>query len=800
VLVVLVGVRIGVPEAPPQQVTRQRLLSRLDLETPGAVALVEAPAGWGKTTLLTMWAHSPPFAGRVVWLTVDEQNPPSARSWVLDALAGEASRRPLAVIVDDVHHLRDEAALAGLDDAIQRTRTGVRFVLAGRHQPASLHRWRINGVSTEFNRTDLGLNVMETRALLATYQVELTDAAVLHLHALTEGWPVGLRLAAMSLRDDPTVDAIADDGGYLSRYVDAEVLAPLPAEARRLLAEGAVVEQLNADLYEALTGRDDGASVLAALEWDTGFVTRVPGGWYRYHPLFGSILYAQLAAADADRVLELHRAASRWHAMFGLPTEALRHALMAGDRQQVELVFEQHSPELLAGPRRHSLRPASASPAAQADTAGLAMAYAAERLDAGDPEGAYAQLVAAASAPDPVVGSTEPEQAQVVTAIALGAARLQSGHPAEAERELQDAYQRAHRIGLTQAQLTAASLLAAASACRGQLRATVRAARDAQATADRYGMAFAGELAWARLALAETYYQWDRLTEAWRLVEEAMDEAYLEPAALAVATLVRARVCAASGDRSGGGFLSAGARQEVLDPALPTAIRRALVLTEAELRLGLGDPAIARRLVSDWHEERSFPAWAAVIEGGVLLAEGRAPAAATAVEPYLAADGPSLTSTVHAGLVTALAGRAIGDRRLILRGLESALAIAEEQGHRRAFMAGGHPVRDLIERFGPGMPVYRPVVRELTSVELPVGEAVRGRPANGEVPPLIEPLTARELIVLRHLQGTMSNVEIAAILYLSVNTVKTHAKNIYRKLQASRRREAVQRARQLRLL
>jgi LuxR family maltose regulon positive regulatory protein len=109
---------------------------------------------------------------------------------------------------------------------------------------------------------------------------------------------------------------------------------------------------------------------------------------------------------------------------------------------------------------------------------------------------------------------------------------------------------------------------------------------------------------------------------------------------------------------------------------------------------------------------------------------------------------------------------------------------------------GGHPVRDLLANFAPLLPVYHPLAAELAAGSSPLAGGSRG----GGEGNLVEPLTERELTVLRYLQGTMSNLEIASTLYVSVNTVKTHVKNIYRKLHAGRRREAVERARELRLL
>jgi LuxR family maltose regulon positive regulatory protein len=163
---------------------------------------------------------------------------------------------------------------------------------------------------------------------------------------------------------------------------------------------------------------------------------------------------------------------------------------------------------------------------------------------------------------------------------------------------------------------------------------------------------------------------------------------------------------------------------------------------------------------------------------------------------------------VRAGLLTALAGRALGDRTRVVRGLDVALEIAEEEGFRRAFVAGGHPVRDLLSTVAPGMGVYRLVVADLAEPPAqPVPStaphrldlSARYRPLRRSGP-LVEPLTERELTVLRYLQGTLSNVEIAGLLSVSVNTVKTHVKNIYRKLNTGHRREAVRRARELRLL
>ena len=201
---------------------------------------------------------------------------------------------------------------------------------------------------------------------------------------------------------------------------------------------------------------------------------------------------------------------------------------------------------------------------------------------------------------------------------------------------------------------------------------------------------------------------------------------------------------------------------------------------------------------------------AALVEAAVLLAEGKAAMAAALVAPYLGEAGvPSLTWRAQAGLLTALAGRMLHDRARVGRGLDIALDAAEQEGYRRMFVAGGPMLRELLITAAPEMGVYRLVASHLTRVPVgPAGSAVEPHPVELPASParpwlgsvLPEPLTERELTVLRYLQGDLSNVEIGSVLCISVNTIKTHVKNIYRKLNAVRRREAVQRARELRLI
>ncbi len=833
------GTYPGVPPLPEPTIHPARTLRRLADAGESLATVVEAPAGWRKTTLMAAWTGTARRFGRVAWLTIDPAEPPTTASWLTDALAsyrlGPNGNEPVPgahlVLIDDVQHLWSPAALAGLEDTIQRSRPAVRFVLAGRGPLAALRGWRLGGRCLEVGPADLAMDHAETRALLRAYRLDLADAAALRLHALTQGWPAGLDLAVRGAEPTTAADWVSEDlgryGGPAFGYVQTQILDGLPLADRHAFRIAAVAAPVNPALLEALTGRRDTEAVLARLERDTGFVERRPGdaSWYHIHPVVEAVLYAELRHDAPGRLRGLHAAAARWHRTFGRPTEALRHALNADDRPAAAAILRKSWPELLATPRRlRAVNEPPTPPVSTMDTMTVALAYAAERLDAGDlltmqrllqearvessfrPVGGLARIstafrvvagrmtgdLAAATAHGAPAAATVTSAADIPEAIALGAARLQSGDLVGAEGPLQAALMAAQRGQLVEAQVSAASHLAALEASRGRLHAATRAAELAQSTAERHGLAPAGELAWARLAMAEVCFQRDRLDEARRYAAQALDEGHQEAPALAIAAIIGARVAAAAGD-SAERVLPPGGHG-VIDPALPAVLRRALLLAEAQLRLDLGDAATAR-LLTDWYDDPVCVAWAEVLEAAVLLAEHRPEPAATLAGRHLE-GASSATLTVHAGLVTALAGQQLDDRSRILGGLEAALAVAEDEGHRRPFVAGGPAVRELLEAYGPGMPVYRPVISELVLAKPPQ------RPHRGNLARagLVEPLTERELTVLRYLQDMLSNVEIATALDVSVNTVKTHVKNIYRKLQAGRRREAVKRARQFRLL
>ncbi|EXG82172.1 LuxR C-terminal-related transcriptional regulator [Cryptosporangium arvum] len=378
--------------------------------------------------------------------------------------------------------------------------------------------------------------------------------------------------------------------------------------------------------------------------------------------------------------------------------------------------------------------------------------------------------------------------------LSRGAAELKRGNIAGADRDLRDALTLARRCDLGRAAISAASHLAACHAARGQLRQAARCATETLAHADRLGLAQLVDLGWSRLALAEAYFERNRIEDAERWAAAAVGGSRGDRLIQLWGTILQARIRTATG-RPGEAhrMIQAASREIVVSDLPPVALRGALSLVEGELRLACGDLLGAHEFVRTCRDAGALPAAAAVLEASVLLAEGRPALAAAVVEPHVAAHDEfnSRTCRAWAGLVSALAGQSLGRHDQTMRGLEIALRLGEEEDLRRGFAVGGFRLRALIESVAPTMPVY-PSVRAVLTATLDAATF----PAGSTIPPL----TDRELTVLRYLQSTLSHVEIAALLHISVNTVKTHVKNVYSKLGANRRKDAIQRGRELRLL
>ena len=252
-------------------------------------------------------------------------------------------------MIDDVHELRSDEALRQLELLVMRAPARLRFVLATRHDlRLGLHRLRLEGELTEVRAADLSFTLDEAKALFEAAGIPLPDSALGLLYERTEGWAAGLRLAALSLAGHPDPDRFAAEFSGSERtvaeYLLAEVLDRQPEPVRRLLLRTSVLDRVNGELADLLTGGSDGERLLQQLERANTFVTALDArrSWFRYHQLFADLLQLELRGSTPAELPALHAAAAGWYAEHGYLVEAVRHAQTAGDWGLAARVLSDH--------------------------------------------------------------------------------------------------------------------------------------------------------------------------------------------------------------------------------------------------------------------------------------------------------------------------------------------------------------------------------------------------------------------------------------------------------------------------
>jgi LuxR family transcriptional regulator, maltose regulon positive regulatory protein len=332
---------------------RERLLRRLAQTTHVPLALIVAPAGYGKTTLLSHWLQDD--ARPVVWLTVDEadDDPDSlirSIAFALDVLAPadltlaelvyaiEGREDTFVLVLDDLHHLRSEDALAVVMAVADAVSPGSQVVLAGREEPGlPIGRLRAQGRLIDLWARDLVMTRREAATMLSLADLELAADDVQVLLDRTEGWPAGLYLAALSLRGTPDPHrAVARFGGddrLLSDYLRDELLAAVDEERLVFLESTSVLDELSGPVCDAVLERTGSGSVLRDMSRSNLLVVPLDNadGAYRYHALLADVLQAELRRSEPRREAELHRRASDWYAGAGDEERAIDHAIAAGD-------------------------------------------------------------------------------------------------------------------------------------------------------------------------------------------------------------------------------------------------------------------------------------------------------------------------------------------------------------------------------------------------------------------------------------------------------------------------------------
>ena len=255
--------------------------------------------------------------------------------WLAAALA--AQDPPVTLVLDDLHLLTDPTVLDGLDYLLRNVGPGLRLVVSARMDTLPLHRYRLAGELTEIRARDLAFTVAETGLLLARHGSTLTADSLVRLTRRTEGWAAGLRMAAISMGTHPDPDQFVNEliteDSALTGYLVEEVLNTQPPEVRDVLLSTSILEQVSAQAASELAGNERAGRILSALARANAFVQSIGSGRYRYHTLFAEVLRLTLKREHPDRMAPLHRRAARWYERNGQLTDAVRHAVQAGDWQ-----------------------------------------------------------------------------------------------------------------------------------------------------------------------------------------------------------------------------------------------------------------------------------------------------------------------------------------------------------------------------------------------------------------------------------------------------------------------------------
>jgi len=377
--------KLYIPPPRPKVVHRTRLIEQINKGLHGKLTLISAPAGFGKTTLVSDW-----IAGckrPAAWLSMDEGDNDSTRflthlvaslqtivanmgervlgvlqtpqtppiESIMTALLNEITTAPenFTLVLDDYHVIDAEPVDNALTFLLDHLPSQMHLVITTREDPnLPLPRLRVRGQLTEIRVKDLRFNHSETAGFLNQVMgLNLSAKDIAALENRTEGWVAGLQLAALSMQgreDIPGfIRAFAGDDRYVLDYLVEEVLQRQPEHIRNFLLQTSILDRLSGPLCDAVTGQEDGKRMLEALERGNLFIVPLDDTrqWYRYHHLFAEVLQAHSMEEQPDRIPSLHRRASEWYEQNGLSADAIRHALAAEDFERAAVLIELAWPE-----------------------------------------------------------------------------------------------------------------------------------------------------------------------------------------------------------------------------------------------------------------------------------------------------------------------------------------------------------------------------------------------------------------------------------------------------------------------
>ena len=867
------------PAAPSAQllVDRSDLLAALDHAAAATVTVISAPAGSGKTTLLRMWTTRQSQHYRVAILQVPRDQQDAQQFWLavlgairntappaatpdfdgramLDRVLSELAEPPdtTFLVIDDLHELTSPEALSQLTELLRSLPLNVHAILATRRDlPLHLHQLRLAGELAEIRSADLRFTQRETRALLEASGIALSDARIALLCQRTEGWAAGLRLAAIALAGHPDPERFVTEFSGSSRtvaeYLIAEMLEGQPDEVRQLLVRTSLLDRVNGELGDLLTGRTGSEQVLLNLEDANAFVVSLDPDrtWFRYHHLFADLLRLELRRTVPGEIPALHRLAAEWFVQHGCIVEAIRHTQAAGDWADAANLLADHSFSLALDGQTQTIQALLKAFPSGVDVAGpdLALARATTDLALGGLDAAAAHLAVAEAHSDaapparrhrlqvsiaslklslarrrgnlasvieqakflaaPITAVSNEEVAldndlRAVALMNLGIIEAWSLASEEGERHLQEGADLARKIGRPYLEVACLAQLAFASKIR-PFATTRRICLDAISVAERHGWGAEPIVAPALVTLAAVTILVGQFDEGERWLQRT-ERALQSDAGPGIRLLLRHAT----------GMLLAGRGQYEEALAEFTAAEQLQVQLAGSHALenqviGWKIATLARlALLAEAHESLAAVDDSRANSGEIrnagavaALADGLPGQALGYLQPVIDGAAPVIgyVTVVEALLLAALAHHATGDQQAAGQAAERALTLSEPDRLVLPFAITPGSVK-LLESRPRHETAHAGLLTDILDVLHGLSLTPRGEYALSQT----EQLSPSELKVLRYLPTNLSRLEIARELSVSVNTVNTHIRNIYAKLGAQDRSSAVQRARDLRLL
>lgn len=887
----LLHTKLAIPPARADRVPRPRLIQQLGTGLERPLTLICAPAGFGKTSLITDWHEQPERPNyRLAWLSLDEDDDDPARfliylisalatvggaNWddllsslqssqpppykvILTAVIGRLENVPyrIVLVLDDCHRITAVPVREALAFLLDHLPTQMRLLLTSREDPPlPLSRLRARGQLAEIRVDDLRFTPDEVAQLLQQMLgLKLNTSQVMELEARTEGWIAGLQLAALAMkgRNDIAafIGAFTGSHRFILDYLTDEVLNRQPQQIQNFLLQTSILNRLCGSLCAAVTGTSGNQALLEQIERGNLFLLPLDDerNWYRYHHLFSDMLRRHLQQSSPAIVRELHRRASNWFEQSGWVSEAVEHALLGEDGERAaRLVEEYGEPMLLRGEGATVLRWLGALPEvtlearpklaldfafmlAMSDSFADAERWVAnieQRLQAKqepDANGDTALLGRAAGIratlsllhgldPDITIAAGGQALDQIPLSdlrwrawvnTVLGIAHFAAkGEMAYGERYLEEAISLGEKANDIFTMMIALWQLSRLYMIWGRLGKAEATARRHLQYAALPGWRYQPAAGYACLDLSRVYYERNDITRAQEAVTEAqrvIQGHMLKRVSFAVDILM-ARLKQVQGvpdvAREQMERVVASVRTDKLEH---TVIE--VFAWQALLALKQGNLASAGSWASEFElttiENPSFDLQLEhLVLARVQIAQGRLDVAQQLLSRLFAAAQSSgaIGWVIPNCILQTIIARMQGNVKVALELLEYTLSLAEPESYMRCFVDEQELMKELLEEVQ-----RRGIAPNYVAKLLTAFDAEGASSTGAALPPQwigneVEPLSKRELAVLRLIVEGASNSEIARQLVVSLGTVKKHVNNIYVKLDAHSRTQAIAAAR-----